>query len=81
MAKRTKRLKDVDPAAVPKNVGGKPSKYPGKNRTRPVQVYFTDDVLEKMEAGQMRRGSSGKPLSRPDYLSDLINEDDKRARG
>lgn len=77
---RAKRTKPEE-SSEPKNVGGKPSKYPGKNRMKPVQCYFTDEVLEMMEAGQLRRGTAGRPLSRPDYLSDLIVEDDRRARG
>lgn len=54
---------------------GRPSKYPGKNRGKPIQIYMTNRGLEALERGTERTG-----LSRPDYIERLVLADDGRSQ-
>jgi hypothetical protein len=56
-----------------KDVGGRPSKFPGKNRERPIQVYLTDDGLKALDKGTARTS-----LSRPDYIESLLMAEYRR---
>lgn len=49
--------------------------YPGKDRGRPVVVSMTPAGHKALERGMRRRR-----LSRPDYLEQLVREDDAAAR-
>ena len=48
-------------------IPGRKSKYRGKDRTKPIQVYFTTDGHAALERKRLKRGQS-----RPDYLLDLV---------
>lgn len=52
---------------------GRPTKYPGKRRDKPVQVALTDQALEALDAGCVRTG-----YSKAVYIESLIRAEDER---
>lgn len=68
--KRTRKPKESKELKIP----GRPSKFRGKNRNKPIQIYMTDRGLEGLERGCSRNGET-----RPEYIERLILQDNGMA--
>lgn len=74
MAKQKRARKSTARPKEEHKLPGRPSKFRGKNRARPIQIYMTDRGLEALEIGQAKRGET-----RPEYIERLILEDNGMA--
>ena len=71
MAARPRRVRP----SAPKKLSGRPSRYRGKVRERPIVMTMTPDGHTALAEGQMVTGDSI-----PDYIETLVRESPYRRR-